>query len=385
MVSTVSSLKPLQGIQLLRAFAALLVVAVHMGGVEIKYAEQLGMGDSSLLRSWTRNGIFGVDLFFVISGFIMVYVTQTNDTDRQPLKFLHRRVLRIYPTWWLFAGLALIGLLVMGVGSSASEYIEHGGSGYIVKSLLLIPQPFVPVLSVGWTLIHEMYFYIVFALLLALRLPNLLGFLAVWAALVILGAYLLEANPHARNIAELAAHPLTLEFIAGCVTGWLFLNRRLFRPGLVFAVGLTLFLCAFFLSPAPTPFTLKWGRVLVTTIPCAMMVYGMAGLQPYLKGPLVGALARVGDWSYSLYVSHFLTLLALPIVLAKLAGIMGATSWLSLGQPGIIDNVIYIAFSLIACLIVAALGYYLFERPVLQLSRKLLDGRPPAPISKQPR
>ena len=92
----------LSNIQALRGLAALLVVFTHLPSMEIKH------GGDSILPAFIRFGISGVDLFFVISGFIMVYVTwESRRNAKNSLKFLFARLSRIYPIYWFIAALVL--------------------------------------------------------------------------------------------------------------------------------------------------------------------------------------------------------------------------------------------------------------------------------------
>ena len=82
----------LRTIQVARGIAANLVVFSHLFLVETKYTA------AGVLPAFTLYGIAGVDLFFVLSGFIMVAVA---GRDIGPIEFLWRRATRIYPTYWL--------------------------------------------------------------------------------------------------------------------------------------------------------------------------------------------------------------------------------------------------------------------------------------------
>ena len=146
----------LVNIQALRGLAALMVVITHLPTMETKHA-----GDALLSQS-VMLGISGVDLFFVISGFIMVYVTwQSQNSLRNAGEFLFARATRIYPIYWIVAlALLAVGLVKPGLFSFDPEQTS------IVKSLALWPQDGFPMLKVAWTLIHEMYFYLVFALII---------------------------------------------------------------------------------------------------------------------------------------------------------------------------------------------------------------------------
>ena len=137
----------LRTIQAARAIAANLVVFSHLFFVEAKYTA------SSILPAFTLYGIAGVDLFFVVSGFIMVAVA---GRDRGPIEFLWRRATRIYPTYWL------VSLTVRATSLIAPTFVNSSITTPISlwRSFLLIPDRTFPLLAVGWTLVYEMYFYL---------------------------------------------------------------------------------------------------------------------------------------------------------------------------------------------------------------------------------
>ena len=143
----------LKNIQLLRALAANGVVLAHLYVVEQKYGQ--GM---IVLPASAQMGAMGVDLFFVISGFIMALLVR-GATWR---KFLVDRVTRIVPAYWFYTTLVLIlSLLYPSFVNSSVE-----GQPSILRSYFLLPDSTGPLLAVGWTLIHEMYFYLACAMIL---------------------------------------------------------------------------------------------------------------------------------------------------------------------------------------------------------------------------
>ena len=373
-------LMKLHTLQVLRAIAALLVVLLHQGAMEQFYLTGLGATETNFTGTLFSNGYAGVDLFFVISGFVMVYVTH----DRLPStasvrEFLFARVTRIYPVYWLFTlALALYFMITQGVPWEVSRIATDDPSGppHFLSSLLLLPQAVHPIIGPGWTLVHEMYFYLIFALFLfasADRRPRLLR---AWGVIVFLGALAGLSGPHAANVIMLIFHPMTLEFIAGAFVAYAILARATWRPGLLFTVGLVSYLAAIMVHPPPSPFTEEWGRVFVYTLPCCLMVYGAVGLNGRLPAtsPLLRAGSALGDWSYSLYLSHIIVIVGVHKGLMGFAAGLEATiglpaalsNLLVLGSPGIADNVFYFVMCLIACTLVAAFVYHVFERPIIQ-------------------
>jgi peptidoglycan/LPS O-acetylase OafA/YrhL len=274
----------LQSVQALRGIAALLVVVYHARALELAGIARTGSTEPGLIHGVFASGFAGVDLFFVISGFIMVWVTR-----RQPAgpftsaDFLFARVTRIYPVWW--AGAAL-GTIYMALSGGVALISSSGGAlgadtpefQYILKSFLLIPQPEHPVLLIGWTLIHEVYFYLIFALILLLPRILMPYALLVWG-IGIVGASLAGLpTPIAQNVLTLVVHPMTMEFIFGAVVGIIITSGLVWRAGVITLIASLALVAALGLQGEPTVYTLQWGRVLQIGLPCAALIYGLAGL-----------------------------------------------------------------------------------------------------------
>src|SRR5262245_21275262 len=140
------SRRSLLSIQILRAAAALGVVLAHIF-------------PSAVI------GTAGVDLFFVISGFIMVYASDRLFERRDaPRIFFLRRLARIVPLYWAVTAVLVAYPLLAGVDLAAVSL----SPGVILGSFLFFPVPrpdgsLLPVHFLGWTLDYEMFFYVVFA------------------------------------------------------------------------------------------------------------------------------------------------------------------------------------------------------------------------------
>src|SRR5262245_49803107 len=181
-------------IQILRAVAALAVVVMHIG-IDLRY-----WGKATI--TWTDVGNAGVDLFFVISGFIMVFIAWEQFGRRDaPVDFFVRRLIRIVPLYWL---------VTTGYVLASSHPASR-----IVTSYLFVPDfsanaaP-LPVVLQGWTLNFEMFFYLMLAMTLLLpRLAAIATVSTLLAALVLLNV------PYYGN-------SVILEFVLGLWIGWAF-------------------------------------------------------------------------------------------------------------------------------------------------------------------
>lgn len=340
----------LGSIQLLRGLAALAVAVAHLHAVENRLAGE------QLLGSWALAGFGGVDLFFVISGFVMVWTTRAAQGQARAVPgFVFARLGRIYPLWWLVCGALVAVWMVRPEWVYASH---HTVAPDIVRSLLLLPAATLPLHAVGWTLIHELWFYLVFAVLLlapARWLPVLLG---LWAALVA-GAALALPAPQSPLLA-LVRHPLTLEFILGAGVGLLATRGVWPVPGLLVQVAVIWMVLAAIAarSEANVLFAGEWWRVTAFGLPSALLVWGLAGLeQRGWRAPRFGV--RLGDWSYALYLIHVPVFAALGRLAAPVS------------SDGIADSLILLPAALAAAIAAAAILHIGFERPVQKAASRV--------------
>ena len=260
----------LHNIQILRAIAASLVVLQHSLLRGTWYG--LPADDLSFLKGF---GASGVDIFFVISGFIMAF-SQANN-EKKPVEFLKGRFVRIAPLYWSW--MALIVLLILIAPSIFRTLVLDGPhllfSGLFLSQLALSEPPFI---DVGWTLEFEMMFYILFALTLNIK-KELYQRLVLFSSLLIV-AFALDQT-------------IMLEFMLG-VMAFVFMsfvreNTRFAMPLLV--IGTTILLCDSILHFEVNRL-LKWG------IPAFLVVLGLVSLPD--RSQKFGT--YLGDASYSIYL-----------------------------------------------------------------------------------
>jgi exopolysaccharide production protein ExoZ len=276
----------LLSIQALRALAALAVVAYH--------ALQWGGGGFDVGRA-------GVDVFFVISGFIMWYVTSGRVVA--PGAFLWRRVTRVAPLYWL----ATLGVLAVAFAWPAFLPEVRPGWRHLALSLAFVPHPDprglpFPTLPPGWTLDYEAVFYLIFAA--ALTGPRAWrGRLVVGALIAVTAFGFLLPEPYYY----LGANPMLLQFAAGVCLAIAVEN------GLTPArwVGAAMILAALAWWTAVQTgglFTELW-RPLLWGVPAFLTVAGTLGLElspGTLRLPPWAARAALilGDASYAIYILH---------------------------------------------------------------------------------
>ncbi|HEU4663269.1 MAG TPA: acyltransferase [Dokdonella sp.] len=316
----------LEFVQALRGIAALLVVLWHAS----IYLGPYGTGIGG--RLFGPGASMGVDLFFLVSGFIMVHTTRASDGSwKSAAAFAIKRVSRIWPLW-----IVALALCVLCRADAEAFAYDPAKRAWLLHSLLFIPTAGAPsdvapiygfpVLGVGWTLNYEMYFYAIFgaSMLFArwrwvaffawiattlLLLPYCAGHLATaadWAGLAGSG----NAHRFGLHYLDLMTHPLVLMFVAGVVIGMLHGSRHAIEDARVLRI-LCLVVTACVVLQYATQWRVghgiaHWGLSLAPLL----LVYSMASRRIVMPVPrwLVG----LGNMSFSLYLLHPLVLGILP-------------------------------------------------------------------------
>jgi exopolysaccharide production protein ExoZ len=317
-------------IQHLRALAALSVALFHAcQWSQINFA----------------TGQAGVDLFFVISGFVMW--TATTFAPVGPLTFLWRRFTRVAPLYWLITLALAAGVLLF-----PARFPDLAVSpGHVLLSMAFVQHmnqaglPF-PLLAPGWTLNYEAVFYAVFAALLWLPQPRRLFALSFALLLLALAGF---AWPPAY---QMLLNPLFLEFLAGVwlgrmaqlqllpdrAMGWLLLGGGVGLFAVIQAINMDWDL---------------W-RPMVWGAPAVMMVAGAVSIEADGGWRDIPGLRVLGDASYSTYLIHTLTIGALAMTIG---------AW---------NPYIFIPLAMMVAVGSGLACWVLVERPMLQLFRRRL-------------
>ncbi|UYO00834.1 MAG: acyltransferase [Devosia sp.] len=338
-----------------RAYAALSVLVGHaVEEVASTYGYHPPFDTAPLLG--------GVDIFFVISGFIIYHTTRESFGKPFALRdFVAKRLTRLVPVYWFFTTLMVLALLVAGDRINATE-LEPGNvlASYFFWPFERSSGRIAPILSVGWTLNYEIFFYALSAL--ALLLPRRLvgpGVLGALAVLSIYGALAQPASPELR----FWTRNLILEFGFGIVLamayGWIMARRNLPTSAGLVVLGLALlFALPAFFDEGP------W-RFLMRGVPAALIIAGCLFLPARMDSRIPAIIVLVGTASYSLYLGHRFVLRVLTIILEKL------------DLPVLAGSIGYTIAATIASTLMAILVYQLIEKPATRLFRSLAHQRPP--------
>jgi len=337
-----------RSIQYLRALAALMVVLCHT-------VPEPGAARAGAVSQFALVGAMGVDMFFVISGFVMALICAS---ETRPFEFLRRRLIRVAPLYWMCSLVALAAALAGG-----RMHVETPPTlGLIVSSFLFLPYwdasvgRVTPLLTQGWSLQYEMFFYLVIALGLAVaprRVLTIVG--AAIAGLAAIGAVAGVPHHGPASLLDVYVDPMLAEFVAGLAIGGLWRAERLPGPRAAAALlvfGLAGLAAALFAGPDPTP-----ARALVWGGPCALIVLGCVALEAAGRMPDLPLLSAIGDASYSLYLTHG----DLALALGRLRGLL---------PPGSLASFAFAAATTAICVAFATLAYRYVEAPTLAALRR---------------
>jgi exopolysaccharide production protein ExoZ len=290
------------GVQILRGLAALVVVLQHDS---VAMAERAF--DSSLKFDW---GQCGVDIFFAISGFVMVLVT-AGSWGRMGVAgpFLVRRLIRVVPLYWMFTAFKILLLLAMPSLALSTVLTQW----HVISSFLFIPDSALgPIVMVGWTLCFEMLFYLLFAGTLVMRLQPVMWLSGLLVALAFAGTFRTGSWAAPTKLLD----PLRLEFILGMLIGVAALHRR-FLP-MRFALALAAASVVALLCTEVLGNDARAIRLVVWGIPAALLLASVVSLEDWLRARPIKWLVALGAWSYSLYLSHGFVVDFAWVVAAKL-------------------------------------------------------------------
>ncbi|RVU00725.1 acyltransferase [Mucilaginibacter limnophilus] len=290
-------------IQVLRAIAALVVILYHL----IAHINQ--HFNYTLFNNIFQFGVAGVDFFFVLSGFIITWV-HYNDIKLQGnwRRFFTKRIIRIYPLYWVIAILSVVIFVFMTPNRLKSTGLTMDlTSPYILGSLLqsfvLIPQKGMYLVGVAWTLSYEMLFYLVFGMCIAGGYYLTRIVTVAWLTLITTNALFFRWD---NFYIDFLLNPIILEFMMGCVVAWLFIKRIKIPVKLLYVLLPVLFVLAILTIKLDG---LKIDRdlltVLILGISFAVFTYVAVDADigyPNARYPAV--LLLIGDASYAIYLFH---------------------------------------------------------------------------------
>jgi exopolysaccharide production protein ExoZ len=337
----VKSQQVLNVLQAGRAIAATSVAAFHLSismGAD-RY------GGEAVFRDFTKYGDRGVDFFFVLSGFIILFA-HVGDIDRPQRwgEYIYRRFVRLFPIYWLYtAGFCF--LLLLGFGTDAKMPREL--LDWITSLTLIRFNDATPPIPPAWTLFHELAFYSMFSLLILNKRLGI-GALAAWALLCAVFYHFPDNTERTPFNVYTAA--LNFYFLFGMGAYWLF--RQPGRGLLELIPGVIL---------ATLAFALPWPeevRPMILVLGLALLTAGAAKMERHGDIKVPYFLTYIGNASYTIYLAH----LSLEGLLLKIAM---KTSLLDLVGAKVVYVLVLAGTIGLGCL-----AYALVEKPMLEGIRR---------------
>ena len=347
--------KKILSIEILRGLAATLVVFVHV------IAEtQFRSVNSTLVNFYELKdfGLVGVDIFFVISGFIMVLIH--GDDFLKPKAsfiFLKKRFLRIAPLYWFFTIIASFLLIVLPEFSSRGLTFDIT---HFFMSLSFIPWnnsagTMFPVLGVGWTLNYEMYFYLLFAVCLMFKKKN---FLFILTIIFISGFTVSKISDSSIPFLKMIGNPILFEFLGGVFMGYLYNKNIVIKNYFsLLTISLTLLSINVFFKFDSSYKFIYFG------LPSLLLLYSLVSLERIsnffetISSKMLKVMLVIGSSSYSIYLSH-------PFVLKAVYRFI-PNSFVS-NHPDVVITIVLIITVLFGIFV-----YYLIEIPLLRHTKKI--------------
>jgi peptidoglycan/LPS O-acetylase OafA/YrhL len=349
--------RQLDSLQVLRGFAALGVVSCHaLRDVTVLKPLSIALPAAPILgdQRLAAIGAFGVDIFFILSGFLMIFIAAPYVERRKPVvDFIAHRLIRIWPLY------VLATLLICAV--ELSHGVHDGGLPFDFRPRRLLSFMFIPsfdqsgtlqpILGPGWTLNYEMLFYGCFAAALLAGRTWLLRALAVILISLFAAGCVLPGDSVAGRFLD---NSILFEFFVGAVIASAFLTNRLpaWRAEYWLAGGILLLLVL-----------VRWpvddGYRLVTRgVPAAMLFIGMLRLEGKVRWPR-GFLV-LGDASYSIYLIHISVVAFVATHVLEVVAKHG---------DGRIATPLALLLAVVAAIAAGLLCYRFIETPMLKFCR----------------
>ncbi|MEJ8567567.1 acyltransferase family protein [Elongatibacter sediminis] len=350
-------------IQFLRFAAAMLVVLYHASS----HLADSGAKPGFFFQAAEAVGFAGVDIFFVISGYIMAHTTARASGVTPGLAFLRRRIARIYSGYWPFFLLALVVFWWINP--------DHLAQSSLVRSAVLWPANHL-LIAVSWTLIFEMFFYILYTVLITTGLHRLRHLLATLTVLMAAFALYSQFVRHAYDPGQLETislaeyymlSPYLLEFLGGALLARYNANRKAGAGWQTVVLGIVVFGAGGWINLAGFQGHIEQGyyvfyRVAVFGTASLLIVAGVVGLEARgFMAPRRFSL-QAGGASYAIYLSHTLFLAATQY--------LGLNRWLRGQDDGFAQWIflLYAGFILVHGIV----HYRWIERPLHQQFRRVL-------------
>ena len=339
-------------IQAMRGIASLIVLIVHL------FSTRPGMIPSWLEKGWYAIGPAGVDIFFVISGFVVTLAAakaaNSQDVRGSALTFMIKRIFRIYPAYWIVFAVATLLLPYVWL---SPDWLPKASS----FSLLTLTYTYNYKVMVAWTLVYEMFFYLVLSMLVLAGRKYFWNALFIWIFAEIIA--IAATNTYDWTLmGYVPLNPQILQFSAGCIVAFICSKFETRYGKEILIAGAVMFIAMCYVNINLGNWDPRY-RTLTLTLPAAMMIYGSVVAERENRFHFWKPILFLGNISFSLYLWHQITFQSLLAVFENYGLLTILPNWITLS--------IWAACGL-------AVGYasYLFiEKPSVRFINNLMKGK----------
>ncbi|KQL17980.1 acyltransferase family protein [Cytobacillus solani] len=339
--------KHLNLIQFSRAFVPIFVILFHVKAFMLVYFHYNFLMLPDILKSG------GVYYFFALSGFMAYYLYHNKFGNREMIKyFLYSRFIRIYPVYWIVTISVLVVMIVFP--SLAPEHQQ--GMEDIIFSLLLIPNGSNLVLGVAWSLVHTVFFYLIFTIAFFKKSKFSITAAILWA--MISFAFSIQLFNSSNILLNYLFNSYNLIFLSGIACAYIVLKVRinLYVSWILVIIGVA----AFPLSWINAQYGYAALNIeIATTIASVFIIIGFSSidLQKDVKIPKIAQ--YLGDASFSIYLTHYYCISALTIIFL---------------QPmfNFLSNIVIAILFIVISVICGCFVYSFIEKPLNKRLKPLL-------------
>lgn len=266
--------------------------------------------------------------------------------------YLQKRIIRVFPLY------LIVTLLYVTIVSIFGHQIPFN---YMIKSILLLPQDEDPIIGVAWTLQHELLFYFLFSLCIWQK-KLFVPLVTAWGLSILMFStfkHMLPSSP----VLSLFFSPINLEFLFGGFIALIIIKKKISHINWVTSAGVIILMMFLLLNLFDI---FNFHRVIAWGIPSAIIIFGLVNLEQKKEVKISRVFIRLGDSSYSIYLTHLLTLLVLESIIERV-------EVLTLINKSLVEIIVCMVAIIVGCAF-----YSLIEAPLLTILKNKLT-----PSSKQ--
>lgn len=358
-MSSVKELKTFQSILLLRAIAAIFILLFHITSVvQTRF-------NYRFLFGFFETGHYGVDLFFVLSGFLLYITYKKRFGKKEEIKrYLFRRFIRIYPAYWI---LCLSILLLYFFWKPLFVQGNIYDIWYFFSVFSIFPHG-PEITSPVWYLKHQIFLYMFFTLFFIIKRQEIImKLIAVYVFAIFGYLYIVHVIPFPKVIYDFTSiwfSPYVLEFIIGLFIGWLsnkyFFNLKISLYLIIYGFFLLIFFHNFFHFLLKSDYYVNSLRWVTYGVPFACIILGLVKYESQRPVWIPSVVLAIGKSSYIIYISQ---MVIIQSIFTKTADMISKdASKVVLNSISIITILLTIAFSF--------LFYTYIEKNVVNMLQK---------------